>query len=149
MNNLYLIAYQESCTNFQLSMRGLEASFSHCASIGIKNDYLFEETEAFDALIIKLTRNSDIFFQQIIKGYFKIKGEDRLLFIDRLNMLEKMEVITDTEMLLSLKSFRNQAVHEYSQINFQLLYEEALRLTPIFNNTVSDFFEYLQKEFSL
>lgn len=73
MNNLYLIAYQESCTNFQLSMRGLEALFSHCASIGIKNDYLFEETEAFDALIIKLTRNSDIFFQQIIKVILKLQ----------------------------------------------------------------------------
>lgn len=146
MNNLFLIAYQESCVIFQVSMRGLEASFLHCSKIGIKTEYLFEETEAFDALIIKLTRNSDIFFQQIIKGYFKLKGEDSLLFIDRLNMLEKMEVIADTEMLLNLKSFRNQAVHEYSQINFQLLYAEALMLTTPFKNTVVDFFFHLQKE---
>lgn len=61
-------------------------------------------------------------------------------------MLEKMEVITDTEMLLSLKSFRNQAVQEYSQINFQLLYAEALLLTPSFKNTVADFFLHLEKE---
>ena len=146
MNNLFLIAYQESCKNFQISMNGLEASYLHCQKIGIKTNYLFEETEAFDALIIKLTRNSDIFFQQIVKGFFKLKGEDRLLFIDRLNMLEKMKIIESTDDLIHLKSFRNQAVHEYSNINFQLLYEEALMLTPIFKNAVSSFFGFLEKE---
>lgn len=146
MNDLFLLAYQKSCENFQISMQGLEASYLHCQNIGIKFNYLFEETEAFDALIIKLTRNSDIFFQQIVKGYFKLKGEDRLLFIDRLNMLEKLGIIESTDDLIHLKSFRNQAVHEYSNTNFQLLYEEALLLTPIFKNSVTSFFEYLDKE---
>lgn len=146
MDKLFLIAFQESCKNFQISMRGLEASFNHCIEIGIKTNYLFEETEAFDALIIKLTRNSDVFFQQIIKGFFKLKGEDRLLFIDRLNMLEKLEAITNTELLINIKSFRNQAVHEYAHINFYLLYQEALTLVPIFKNSVDEFFGYLEKE---
>lgn len=146
MNNLFAHAYQESCKNFQLSMLGLDASVTHCNKIGIKNLYLFEETEAFDALIIKLTRNADIFFQQIIKGFFKLKGEDRLLFIDRLNMLAKMQIIKDCEVLLNLKSFRNQAVHEYSSINFHLLYQEALMLAPLFKNSVFEFFVYLENE---
>lgn len=146
MNNLFLIAFQESCKSFQVAMIGFEKSYAHCENIGIKTTYLFEETEAFDALIIKLTRNSDIFFQQIIKGYFKLKGEDRLLFIDRLNMLEKMEIIANTDALLQLKSFRNQAVHEYSHIDFQTLYEEALILAPVLKKAVYDFFVYLKNE---
>ncbi|TAF74492.1 MAG: hypothetical protein EAZ53_08900 [Bacteroidetes bacterium] len=146
MNNLFLIAYKESYKKFEIAMLGLQTSFEHCQKIGIKPNYTFEETEAFDALIIKLTRNSDIFFQQIIKGYFKLKGEDRLLFIDRLNLLEKMEVITNTDELLSLKSFRNQAVHEYSYVDFQSLYEEALVLTPVLKKSAHLFFEHLKKD---
>lgn len=146
MDKLFLEAYKENCILFLKAMKGLEGSYGHCSSIGIKSNYLFEETEAFDALIIKLTRNSDIFFQQIIKGYFKLKGEDRLLFIDRLNMLEKMEVISNVDMLLNLKSFRNQAVHEYSTVNFQLLYQEALELAPVLMDTAKTFLIHLAKE---
>lgn len=146
MNNTFLIAYQESYDSFSKAMQGLMKSYEHCNAIGLKVNYDFAETEAFDALIIKLTRNSDVFFQQIVKGYFKLKGEDNLLFIDRLNLLEKLGVIENAEQLMALKSFRNQAVHEYSAIEFKELYKESLLLTPLFQNTVNDFSNYLKKE---
>jgi hypothetical protein len=146
MNKLFLQAYQESFFSFKKAMQGLSLSFDHCNKIGIKEHYDFAETEAFDALIIKLTRNSDVFFQQIVKGYFKLKGEDNLLFIDRLNLLEKLNIIRSVEKLMELKSFRNQAVHEYSAVAFQELYQEALILTPFFYQTVDDFTAHLQKE---
>lgn len=145
MNNSFKIAYKESCASFLQAMDGLEKSFIHCTKIGVKDQYLFEETEAFDALIIKLTRNTDVFFQQILKGFFKLKGEDNLFFIDRLNLLEKMEIIDDTEKLIELKSFRNQAVHEYSHLQFQLLYQEAWQLTPILQQSAKSFFNYLHE----
>lgn len=146
MNKLFLEAYIESFTNFEIAMKGLVKSLEHCTSIGVKNNYAFDETEAFDALIIKLTRNSDVFFQQVVKGYFKLKGEDSLLFIDRLNMLEKMGVIDNVDQLMVLKSFRNQAVHEYSAVAFQELYQEALELTPFFIKKVRHFQQFLVKE---
>ena len=146
MNKLFLQAYQHSFNSFKIAMQGLSLSFDHCETIGIKEHYVFAETEAFDALIIKLTRNSDVFFQQIVKGYFKLKGEDNLLFIDRLNLLEKLNIIDSAEKLMELKSFRNQAVHEYSAVAFQELYKEALTLTPFFYQTVADFTTHLQKE---
>ncbi|MFV5703585.1 hypothetical protein ACM55F_17130 [Flavobacterium sp. XS2P12] len=146
MNELFQLAFKESCKSFSIAMEGLAKSLEHCQAIGTKEKYAFEETEAYDALIIKLTRNSDVFFQQIVKGYFKLKGEDNLLFIDRLNLLEKIGVIASTDKLMELKSFRNQAVHEYSAVAFQELYEEALQLTPFFQKTVSDFMDYLKKQ---
>lgn len=146
MNDLFRLAFKDSCTSFSIAMEGLAKSFEHCQSIGIKENYAFEETEAYDALIIKLTRNSDVFFQQIVKGYFKLKGEDNLLFIDRLNLLEKMGVIASADKLMELKSFRNQAVHEYSAVAFQDLYDDALQLTPFFQRTVFDFMDYLKAE---
>lgn len=146
MNNTFLIAYRESYDSFSKAMQGLMKSYEHCTTIGLKENYDFPDTEAFDALIIKLTRNSDVFFQQIVKGYFKLKGEDNLLFIDRLNLLEKLGVIPDAEQLMVLKSFRNQAVHEYSAIEFKELYKESLLLTPFFQQTVIDFSRFLIKE---
>jgi hypothetical protein len=146
MNKTFLLAYRESYNSFAIAMEGLAKSFEHCTAIGLKELYSFAETEAFDALIIKLTRNSDVFFQQIVKGYFKLKGEDNLLFIDRLNLLEKLGVIADAEKLIEIKSFRNQAVHEYSAVEFQELYQEALLYTPFFQQTVTDFDFYLRKE---
>lgn len=68
------------------------------------------------------------------------------MFIDRLNLLEKLGVIADAEKLIELKSFRNQAVHEYSAVEFQELYQEALLLTPFFQQTVTDFVLYLRNE---
>ena len=148
MNNLFLNAYLESCKSFEIAMVGLMKSCEHCQKIGLKEDYSFNQTEAFDALIIKLTRNSDVFFQQIIKGFFKLKGESGLFFIDKLNILEKMNVINDKEVLLQIKSFRNQAVHEYSYIDFQDLYPEAIDLTPKFQAIVADFMNYSKQDFS-
>jgi hypothetical protein len=146
MNELFQLAFRESFQSFSIAIEGLAKSFAHCNAIGVKENYDFAETEAYDALIIKLTRNSDVFFQQIVKGYFKLKGEDHLFFIDRLNLLEKIGVIDSADALMELKSFRNQAVHEYSAVAFQELYEEAIRLTPFFQKTVSDFTHYLIRE---
>ena len=146
MDNSFLHAYRESCKSFEKAMIGLDKSFDHCQEIGIKAVYDFNETEAFDALIIKLTRKSDVFFQQILKGFFKLKGEDKLFFIDKLNFLEKMKVIDNSDELMALKSFRNQAVHEYSDIEFLELYAEALSLTPIFKKVVNSFMIYIENE---
>ena len=64
MDKLFLEAFKESCNHFKIAMNGLEKSYNHCIQIGKKENYTFEESEAFDALIIKLSRNIDVFFQQ-------------------------------------------------------------------------------------
>lgn len=145
-NQPFLLAYVELYDSFKKAMNGLKLSFEHCKKITIKNNYLFEETEAFDALIIKLSRNSDLFFQQIIKGYFKLKGEELFTLIDRLNLLEKMGVWENSNILMQLKSFRNQSVHEYSDIEFENLYAESLELTESFIMYTEKFYAHLKKE---
>lgn len=144
MDKLFVKAYKESCENFKTAMLGLEKSYNHCIAIGQKENYSFEETEAFDALIIKLSRNIDVFFQQIIKGFFKLKAEENLFFIDKINRLEKMKIIENADVVFELKSFRNQAVHEYSVIDFQLLYLEAVNNTKELMKLEQTFFEYLE-----
>ena len=127
-------------------MVGLQTSYQHCITIGRKENYTFEESEAFDALIIKLSRNIDVFFQQIIKGFFKLKGENELFFVDKINRLEQMKIITNTNIVYELKSFRNQAVHEYSIVAFEQLYHEALDYTKNLTHLVTIFFDYLKND---
>ena len=146
MDHLFLEAYKESCENFKTAMFGLQASYQHCQTIGIKDSYTFEESEAFDALIIKLSRNIDVFFQQIIKGFFKLKGENELFFIDKINRLEQMKIINNIDVVFKLKSFRNQAVHEYSVVAFEQLYKEAIQYTENLTILINDFFDYLKND---
>jgi hypothetical protein len=145
-NQPFLLAYRELWASFAKAMNGLKLSVEHCNNITIKDHYSFEETEAFDALIIKLSRNSDLFFQQIIKGYFKLKGEELYTLIDRLNLLEKMGVWEDSSLLMQLKSFRNQSVHEYADVEFESLYAEAVEFSVSFIHYTEKFFVHLKKE---
>jgi len=145
-NKQFLAAYIDLSSSFIKAMDGLMQSVNHCKKITLKENYTFEETEAYDALIIKLSRNSDLFFQQIIKGYFKLKGEEVFTLIDRLNLLEKMRVWEDSSVLMQLKSFRNQSVHEYADIAFENLYAEAVVLSEALFNHVDQFFDHLKRE---
>ena len=139
MNNLRPV-FDEIVLNYEKSLSGLLRTQAHCARIGLKEDYEFEETEIFDALIIKLSRSIDLFFQQVVKAYLKLKQENPLTFLDRINLIEKLGLIENVEDCIRLKDFRNQAVHEYDGFEFQIKYQEAYDLTTILQNISIYFF---------
>lgn len=97
----------------KIAMNEFEKSLNKCIKIGIKNDYTFEETEAFDALSTKFARNSDILFQKIFKTIIELSGEKAATFLDKVQLLEKMNVIENIDILKEIREFRNQIVHEY------------------------------------
>ena len=57
-----------------------------------------------------------------------------------------MGVWEGSSMLMQLKSFRNQSVHEYADIAFEDLYAEAVVLSEALFNYVDKFFEHLKRE---
>ncbi len=139
MNNLRPV-FDEIVTNYEKCLQGLLRTHQHCAEIGIKESYEYLETETFDALIIKLSRTIDLFFQQVVKAYLKLQRENPVTFIDRMHVLEQLNLIEDIEACLRLKDFRNQAVHEYADFEFQTKYQEAYELTLILQNISTHFF---------
>jgi uncharacterized protein YutE (UPF0331/DUF86 family) len=57
-----------------------------------------------------------------------------------------MGVWEDSSILMQLKSFRNQSVHEYADIPFEKLYAEAVVLSEALILYVDLFFQHLKNE---
>jgi uncharacterized protein YutE (UPF0331/DUF86 family) len=57
-----------------------------------------------------------------------------------------MGVWEDSSILMQLKSFRNQSVHEYADIPFEKLYAEAVVLSEALVRYVDLFFHHLKNE---
>ena len=86
-------------------------------------------------------RTIDLFFQQVVKAYLKLKEENPLTFIDRMNLLARLGLIENVEECRMLKNFRNQAIHEYADFEFQTKYQEAYELTELLQHISTHFFD--------
>lgn len=129
----------EEWNKLTLAMNGLQQSLEKCQKIGIKSDYSSEEIDAFDALSSKFARNSDILFQKIFKTITELSGETAPTFLDKIHLLQKMNIIQDIDTTKEIREFRNQIVHEYFVDQIISLYPELLdysqKLINIFHQT--------------
>jgi hypothetical protein len=117
LNNLSLL---------DISQSTLLRSFEKCKKIGLKKEYSFEELESFDSLTSKFARTSDIFTQKVLVTVIKLLRENAETFIDRINLAERLGLITSTDDLLAIRDIRNQIAHEYKQEKIEELFEEVL-----------------------
>lgn len=115
------------------SQATLLKSYEKCKKIGIKQQYSFEELESFDSLTSKFARTSDIFTQKFLVTLFNLLREDAATFLDKINLAEKLSLITSAEDLLAIRDVRNRIAHEYKQDKIEELFEEVLELIdPLF-----------------
>lgn len=112
--------------DLEFAVEGLKMSFKKCSSIGIKNQYNFEEQESFDSLSSKFARTSDIYTQRILKTIFLLLRENPKSFIDRANLAEKLEIIPSADSLIMIRDLRNEIVHEYVSSELSRIYKEVL-----------------------
>ena len=104
----------------------LTLSYEKCKNIGVKDHYSFEEEESFDSLSSKFARTSDIFTQKVLKTIFLLLRENPKSFIDKVNLAEKLEIISSAEKLILIRDLRNEIVHEYVASELSRIYEEVL-----------------------
>ncbi|MDZ7742739.1 MAG: hypothetical protein U5Q03_13570 [Bacteroidota bacterium] len=88
------------------SLKTLKRSVEKAQSIGQKEEYTFEEMEAFDSLTSKFSRSSDIFLQKIMRTLWELLHEDRMPLIDMLNKAEKLHIIHSADALLEVRDIR-------------------------------------------
>lgn len=112
--------------DLEYAAEGLTMSFKKCDSIGIKNQYNFEDQESFDSLSSKFARTSDIYTQRILKTIFLLLRENPKSFIDRANLAEKLEIIPSAGNLIMIRDLRNEIVHEYVSSELSRIYKEVL-----------------------
>jgi len=124
------------------AMRGLKYSIEKCDAIGFRHIYTFDERDAFDALaskFAKFARSSDILFQKIFKTIIYLTKEDAPSFIDKVNLLSKINLLQNPDDALIIREFRNQIVHEYFDEDIIILYPKLLdyskKLVKLFEET--------------
>lgn len=113
----------------QKSILSLKQSLLKCKSIGLKNDYSFEEQESFDSLSSKFNRTSDLFTQKVLRTTWILLHEGFVPFIDTMNTAEKMNIIKNANEMISIRDLRNQIAHEYIPEALFALIPEVIELS--------------------
>jgi hypothetical protein len=85
--------------------------------------------ESLDALTSKFARVSDIFTQKVLKSLVMLTREDAPTFVDRMNLCEKLGVISSAADLIEIRDLRNQIAHEYLSEKLTEVYEDCMALS--------------------
>lgn len=85
-----------------------------------------------DLLVHRFSKLQDTIGDKIFPLFLTILGEniDHKSFIDRLNMLEKLNIISDADRWREYRSARNAAAHEYPH-NFELMADNLNRIVVL------------------
>jgi hypothetical protein len=123
--------------------KSFDYSINKCHSIGIKEDYSFEELDAFEALTARFARISDILIQKILSLIFIILKETPLTTIDKINMAEKYGIIKSADGLLAARELRNEISHEYKSADILTLFHETLKMSNILSLEIANIKNYI------
>jgi hypothetical protein len=100
-----------------------------CRSLNLAEPRSFEIEESLDALTSKFARVSDIFTQKVLKSLVLLTREDAPTFLDRMNLCERLRVISSAADLIEIRDLRNQIAHEYLTENLTEIYGDCLTLS--------------------
>ena len=111
------------------ALPSFERSLVKCRDIDFSPQISFETEEALDALSSKFSRVSDIYTQKVIKTLLFLMREDAPTFLDRMNLCEKLGIISSAEELIAIRDLRNIIAHEYLSENLVEIYREIIQLS--------------------
>jgi hypothetical protein len=111
------------------SLPSFRRSLEKCRSLNLVGPRSFEVEESLDALTSKFARVSDIFTQKVLKSLVLLTREDAPTFVDRMNLCEKLGVISSAADLIEIRDLRNQIAHEYLSENLTEIYGDCLTLS--------------------
>ncbi|MDH4130023.1 MAG: hypothetical protein OEV44_14795 [Spirochaetota bacterium] len=130
MTNDLIELLKESLLVLDKAKNILEYSFTSCASIGIKEEYTYEELDKFEALNSRFARLSDILIKKIFRLIFQIELEPEGTVRDLINKAEQKELIEKSEIFIEIRILRNSISHEYILSNLQTIFQQVLLYTP-------------------
>jgi hypothetical protein len=111
------------------ALLSFEKSLEKCQSLDLTAHRSFEMEESLDALTSKFSRISDIFTQKVLKSLVLLTREDAPTFVDRMNLCEKLGVISSAADLIEIRDLRNQIAHEYLSENLTEVYQDCMALS--------------------
>jgi hypothetical protein len=119
----------------------LRYSYAKCSIIIEKENLDQADQESFEALTARFARTADLLTQKVLKSLFSLIHERPKTFLDAANLLEKLEIIENTDHILNIRELHNQIAHEYVNDDLHELFTDVLRFVPeldkIYHNTRS------------
>lgn len=108
----------------------LKYSYGNCQKIGIREDYMIEDLDQFEAFTSRFARMSDMLIQKVFRLLDKIELDDEGTIRDRINRAEKKWLIESADMFIQIRIVRNDIAHEYHTEALKDIYKKVLELTP-------------------
>jgi len=104
-----------------------------------------EVLEILEAMTARFARLEDILIKKVFRAVaaYELSDSDRL--IDILNLMEKLELISSTELWIELKDLRNIIVHEYELDDLSAIHRRVYQSTPWLNDSLERITTYLSK----
>ncbi len=88
-------------------------SLERVRKIPIGDDYTEEQYEVQEAFTARFSRLADFVTSKFLRTILILLREDTNVYIDRANILEKLEIIPSAEEIIAIKDMRNSIVHDY------------------------------------
>lgn len=132
-----------------LAESSFEYSKSRCRAIGLKDDFSFEELDAFEALTARFARISDMLTQKLLTIIFMLLKENPLTTIDKINLAEKFGIIKSAEDLLAIRELRNEISHEYKSEDIITMFREILKMSDILSEESARAKKYASDKFGV
>ncbi len=70
-----------------------------------------------------------MFTQKVLKSFVILTGEDAPTFLDRMNLCEKLGLVSSASDLIDIRDLRNMISREYLSENLIEVYQECLKLS--------------------
>ena len=106
-------------------------SFNKVVQYSFEQEFDEESLETLESFASRFARFSDI----IVAKYFRYQARQldpafNGSVIDLLNLAEKQAWIDSSQTWKRIRELRNMAAHEYSAMDYRLLYKELVELAP-------------------
>jgi uncharacterized protein YutE (UPF0331/DUF86 family) len=118
----------------------LEITYTDCKKLvnqyGTDIGHLdMQSQNAFEALVSRFARLSDILVKQILVAIDELEGYEEGSPIDVLNRAEKKNIIESAAKFRELRALRNKISHEYSLNELNEIYVKVLDYVPMIIDT--------------
>ncbi len=138
---------QENFNFLKEAIRILEHSYKKCQEIGLKAKLSLDELESFESLTSRFARASDILIQKVFKTIASLSLEEIKTMIDRLNFMEKINVIESVKAFKEIRRLRNTIAHEYVVEDLNELFKDVLEYSNVLFETVDKVDNYIKTKY--
>lgn len=135
---------RENFNSFKEAINILKHSFEKCQTIGLKEKLNLDEQESFESLTARFARAADILIQKVFKTIAALSLEEIKTLIDRLNYMEKINVIESAQTFKEIRRLRNTIAHEYVVDDLNELFKDVLQYSKVLFETVDKVDNYIR-----